>query len=124
MKAAKLLAFVAVMGMVSVAMAQDAPKKKRKHRSGIRGKIVRVEGTNVIISTRTRGTKETEEVTVATDDDTAIRVDKKKATLADLKPDMWIFVTPKTGTATKIYASTTKPERKRRPRKDRPAKPE
>ena len=90
MKTAKLLAFVAVLGLAGLAMAQeDAPKKKRKARpKGLMGKIVKVEGANVTIAKRTRGEKKATEVTIETDGQTKITVDRKEATLADLKPGM------------------------------------
>jgi len=117
MKTAKLLAFVAVFAMAGLAMAQDAPKKERKARpKGIMGKIVKVEDGSIIIAKRTRGSKETTEVTVATDADTVVTVDRKKASLADLKADMFVFITPETGTAKKISAMTKRPERKRKPK--------
>jgi len=108
MKTAKLLAFVAVLGLAGLAMAQeDAPKKKRKARpKGLMGKIVKVEGANVTIAKRTRGEKKATEVTIETDGQTKVSVDRKEATLADLKPGMYAFITPETGTATKIMART------------------
>jgi hypothetical protein len=102
MKLAKLLAVVAVVAMVgSIVMAQDAPAAR-----GLRGTIVKVEGANVIVKTMARGTTEAKEVTVATDDKTAVTVDGKEAKLADLKAGMRVNVTPAEGTATKIAAST------------------
>jgi len=110
MKTAKLLAFVAVLGMAGLAMAQEeAPKKKRKARpKGIMGKIVKVEGANVVIAKRTRGKKETTEVTVVTDDKTVVMVNRKKDALGvkALKKGMNVFITPDTGTAKRIMART------------------
>ncbi len=121
MKVAKLLALAVVLGMVGVAMAaEDAPKKARP--AGIMGKIVKVDGTNIVIAKRTRGSKDTTEVTVATDAKTVVTLDRKEATLADLKADMFVFVTPETGTAAKVSAMTKMPEHKKKP-KDAP-KPE
>jgi len=115
MKVAKLLALVVVLGMVGVALAAegDAPKKTRT--PGIWGKIVKVEGTNIVVASRTRGSTETKEVTVATDDKTVFTLDEKEAKLADLKADMFVRITPATGTAEKVIASTKMPERPKKP---------
>jgi hypothetical protein len=115
MKVAKLLALVVVLGMVGVAVAAegDAPKKTRT--PGIWGKIVKVEGTNIVVASRTRGSTETKEVTVATDDKTVFTLDEKEAKLADLKADMFVRITPATGTAEKVIASTKMPERPKKP---------
>lgn len=119
MKVAKLLALVAILGMVGFAMAQDAPKKERTR--GIFGKIVKVDGKNIVVATRTRGSEDTKEVTVATDDKTVVTLDEKEAKLADLKADMFVRITPATGTAEKVIASTKMPERKKKPAEE-PAK--
>jgi hypothetical protein len=115
MKVAKLLALVVVLGMVGVAVAAegDAPKKTRT--PGIWGKIVKVEGTNIVVAARTRGSEDTKEVTVATDDKTVVTLDGKEAKLADLKADMFVRITPATGTAEKVIASTKMPERPKKP---------
>ena len=113
MKVATLLALVAVLGMVGVAVAAegDAPKKTRT--PGIWGKIVKVEGTNIVVAARTRGSEDTKEVTVATDDKTVVTLDGKEAKLANLKADMFVRITPATGTAEKVVAMTKMPERKK-----------
>jgi len=72
--------------------------------SPLKGKVVKVDGTNVVVSTEVGGEKK--EVTVATDDKTVVTVDGKDAKLADLKADMDVTITPATGTATKIEATT------------------
>lgn len=114
MKAAKLLAMVAVVGLVCsslLAAEGDAPKKERP--KGIYGKIVKVEDKAVTIKTKAKDA-EAKEVTVAVDDKTVVMVDKKEAKLADLKTDMMCFVTPETASdkvaATKISAWAPKPK--------------
>jgi len=96
MKAATLLAMVALLGMVSFCAAQDAPKS-------MTGTVVKVDGANVTVKA---GEKE---VVVVTDDKTAVTVDGKEAKVADLKAGMAVTVTPDTGTAAKIVATTPKP---------------
>jgi pectate lyase len=118
MKVGKLLALVAILGMVGFAMAQDEPKKKRT--PGVFGKIVKIEDKNIVVASRTRGSEETKEVTVVTDDKTVVTLDEKEAKLADLKADMFVRITPATGTAEKVNAFTKMPERKRKPKEDAP----
>jgi hypothetical protein len=75
------------------------------------GKIVKVDGTNVTIMVRLHGVQDHKEVTVLTDDKTVVEIDQQEAKLSDLKPDMWVRITPKEGTATKIVAWTKLPIR-------------
>jgi len=128
MKVGKLLALAAILCMVGFAMAQDAPKDapKKTRTPSIWGKIVKVEGTNIVVASRNRDTKETKEVTVATDANTKVTLDEKEATLADLKADMFVRITPATGTAEKVIASTKMRERPKKPKEEpKPApKPE
>lgn len=111
MKRLSLIALVAFACLAGPALAEegDGAKKKRpprKRPDGIMGKITAVEGTNLIIDKRNRETRETTSVTVATDDSTKFRLDRKEAALADMKPGMFVFVTPSTGTAERVYART------------------
>jgi len=106
MKAAKLLAVFAVLGMVSFCVAQDAPKT-------LVGTVVKVDGANVTVKVADKeAVVPTKEVVVATDEKTAVTVDGKEAKVADLKAGMAVTVTPDTGTATKIVATTPKPVEK------------
>ncbi len=95
MKAAKLLAVFAVVGMVSFCVAQDVPKS-------LEGTVVKVDGANVTVKAAEK------EVVVATDDKTVVTVDGEEAKVADLKAGMAVTITPDTGTATKIVATTPK----------------
>jgi hypothetical protein len=121
MKVGKLLALAAILCMVGVAMAQDAPKRERP--KGIAGKIKSVDGMKLVITKRAREGQEATEVTVTADDKTVVTLDRKEATMADLKADMFVFVTPETGTAVKIMASTKMRERPKKPA-DAPKKEE
>ena len=107
MKLANLLAAVAVLGFVSYVLADDTPTTK-PHHDGIGGKIVKIDGTNIVIKTRAHGDVESKEVTVATDDKTVFTLDGKDAKLADMKEGLWVRVTPAQGTATKVSAKTPK----------------
>jgi hypothetical protein len=107
MKALKMLMVVAtVCAAASLALAAAEGGKKRERVAGLRGKIVRVEGVNVTLQTWARKQEDRKEVTVVTDDKTAVTIDGKEAKVADLKADMYALVTPETGTAQKILART------------------
>ncbi len=99
MKAAMLLALVAVLGMVGFCVAEDAPKC-------LAGTVVKVDGANVTVKVADK------EVVVVTDEKTAVTVDGKEAKVADLKAGMAVTVTPDTGTAAKIVATTPKTSEK------------
>jgi hypothetical protein len=99
MKAAKLLAVAVVLGLVSfcVAQAEQAP-------ASLTGTVVKVDGANVTVKAAEK------EVVVVTDDKTAVTVDGKEAKVADLKAGMTVEITPATGTAAKIVATSPKTE--------------
>ena len=105
---AVMLAGVMVLGLVSIVTAADAPVHKSLH-----GKIASVAGVNVTVTVKERGSKDTKDVVVVTDDKTVVKVDGKDAKVADLKEGLWVKVTPAEGTATEIKASTTEPQRKK-----------
>ena len=111
MKLTNLLAAVSVLGLVSYVFAADEPTSKPKHHDGVMGKLVKVDGTDIVLSVKHRGDTEAKEVTVKTDDKTVVTLDKQEAKLADLKADMWVYATPAEGVATKVMASTKRPER-------------
>lgn len=110
MKLTALFAAV-VVASVSLAFAADDAKPAHKPFDGVRGKIAKVDGANVTVTTMNRETKETKDVVVATDDKTAVKIDGKEAKVADLKEGMYAKITPATGTAATIEAFTKKPEK-------------
>lgn len=110
MKLVNLLVAALILCVAGAVIAQDAPTTKPK-RDMIGGKIVKVDGATVTIKTRARGGAEGKEVAVTTDDKTVVTLDGKEAKVADLKADMFVRVSPATGTATKIVATTKAPER-------------
>jgi len=117
MKIAKVLALVGILGLAAAAWAEGEATSKPAPHKGLRGKVVKVDGANVVVKTWARE-GEGKEVTVATDDKTVVTIDEKEAKVADLKADMTVLVTPAEGTATKIVARTKAPKR------DKPAAPE
>jgi hypothetical protein len=98
-----VLVLALCFGFVGVAHAAKGDKK------GLRGKVSSVDGKNVVVTSRG---KTSGDVTVATDDNTSITVDGKKAAVGDLKAGMFVMVSPTEGTAASITATTTRPERK------------
>jgi len=113
-KLALLLAVVAVVGLMSAyAFAEGgggeggggaAPKAPKA--DTLKGKVAEIKKdasdkiTAVVVEAKKSKTD------VAVDDKTKVTVDGKDATLADLKVDMVVEVTPATGTATNIAAMT------------------
>jgi|GEM_PF-2455400 len=108
MKLANVLAAVVILSFAGSVLAQTATTRPAR---GLRGTIVKVDGTNVVVKTMARGGAEGQEVTVATDDKTAVTIEGKEAKVADLKADLFVNVTPAEGTATKIVATATPPGR-------------
>ena len=103
----KVLAVLAILAMVSaVNAADDAPKPKNN--KGLRGKVVKVDGTNLVITSGKKG--EEKEVTVATDAKTVVTIEGKEGKLADLTAGQRVVVTPPTGTAEKIEVPMPKPK--------------
>ena len=92
-----------VAGLAGVA---EAAKKDK----GVKGQITAIDGAKVTVSTG--GKKNPMTVDVTTDANTVVTRDGKDAKVADLKVGDYVTVTPDTGTATSITASTTKPEKK------------
>ena len=105
MKSMKLVAVLAILAIAGAVIAAEGTATSKPKFDGVRGMIVKVDGANVTI--KGRADKET---VVVTDANTVVTIDEKASTVADLKADMYVQVTPATGTATKIVASTKKPE--------------
>jgi hypothetical protein len=94
-----LLTAVFVLGVAGMVWSQSATRP-----SGVFGTIVKVDGKNIIVKTGRRDNAK--EVTVATDEKTEFVVDAEKGKLDDLKADMRVRITPETGTATKVVATS------------------
>jgi hypothetical protein len=93
-----VFAAVVVLCIASVALCQTSRPARPP---GVMGTIVKVDGSNIVVSVRQRGADATEK-TVATDSKTVFMVDAEPAKLADLKPEMRVTITPDTGTAVKV----------------------
>lgn len=93
-----LVAFL-VFGLAGFAFAAKGDKKKEGGK-GLAGVVSAVEGTNLKIKVGD------EEKTIATGDSTVVTIDKLPAKLSELKAGMKVRVSPATGTASKIDAST------------------
>lgn len=111
MTVALLVCASLVLAMGTVAMAEKAAESKP---AMLRGKIKSVDADNnkIVVLVRAKRGAEPKEVTVTTDANTKVSIDKvadKK--VSDLKADMFVVVTPTEGTATEIKASTKGPGR-------------
>lgn len=107
-----VIALALVLGLVAgnaeAAKGDKAAAKgagKGKAAGGVAGKVVKVDGTNLVVQTRG---KKAAEVTIATDADTVVEINGAKGALADLKAGMQVQATPNTGTAKKITAGGAK----------------
>jgi hypothetical protein len=113
MKLGTVLAVLAVVGMVGVALAQDANTATSRPARPLMGQVIKVQDANVVVKPmvgrRGADANAVTEVTVVTDAKTVITVDGKDAKVADLKADLYVVVTPATGTATKIVATKDRP---------------
>jgi hypothetical protein len=98
--------------MVGVAVAQDANTATSRPARPLMAQVVKVQDANVVVKPMARrgaDANATTEVTVVTDAKTVVTVDGKDAKVADLKAEMYVVVTPATGTATKIVATKDRP---------------
>jgi hypothetical protein len=111
----KLLAVLAVAMMTAAVPAEDKPakgdkpaktEKKAKKAAGVKGTVVKVDGSKLVISTGKKA--EAKEVTVETNDKTVFMVDGQAAKLADLKAGQKVVITPETGTAEKVEVPVAK----------------
>jgi hypothetical protein len=107
---------LAIVAMVNVAGAADGAKPakadkgakaaKADKKAALKGDVVKVEGTNLTISSGKKANPK--EVVVATDDKTVVVIVGKEGKLADIKAGQKVVVTPETGTAARIEAKTAK----------------
>ena len=97
---ALVLLLVASMATVSEA-AKDKPLK---------GQISAIDGMKITVSSGKKSSPTTTDVTC--DEKTTVTRDGKDAKVTDLKTGDYVTITPATGTATSIVATTTKPEKK------------
>jgi hypothetical protein len=97
-----VLAVLALAVMTATVPAADKPAKAAKaaKKAGLKGSIVKVDGSKLVISSGKKS--DAKEVTVETDDKTVVTVEGQPAKLADLKPGQKVVVSPETGTAQTI----------------------
>jgi hypothetical protein len=109
-----MLSVLAIVAMAGVLHAADAPKPEKAKPAGLKGDVVKVDGTNLVISAGKKNEKK--EVTIATDANTTVTVAGKPGKLADLKAGDKVLVTPETGTATKIEVAPPKAKKEKAPK--------
>ena len=96
-----VLAVLALAVMTAAVPAADKSAKAAKaKKAGLKGSVVKVDGSKLVISAGKKS--DAKEVTVETDDKTVVTVEGQPAKLADLKPGQKVVVTPETGTAQTI----------------------
>jgi hypothetical protein len=76
---------------------------------GLRGKIVSINGSSVVIQSHGRKDGKST-MTVVTDANTMVTIDGKSSKVSDLTAGLFVRVSPSEGTATIISATSTKPE--------------
>lgn len=120
----KLFALLAVVALASFSHAADKPAKGEKGAKpqGVRGEVVKVEGSNLVIKAGKKA--DAKEVTIATDDKTVVTIDGQPGKLADIKAGNKVMVTPETGTAVKVVVMTGAAPAKgnKQPAGEKPAK--
>ena len=106
--ALQALAFALVVALSGgMLMAEDAPakpKKDPKPATSLKGDVVKVEGTTLVV--KIKGA----ESNIATYASTAVSIYGQDCNIAALKAGMKVTVTPIEGTAAKIVAVTPKPK--------------
>ena len=95
-----LVVAVTILGLAGLVFAAKGDKPKKEGGHGLSGVISAVDGKTLKIKVGE------EEKSVTTDDNTVVTIDKLPAKLAELKAGMHVRVSPATGTATKVDAST------------------
>lgn len=103
-----LVMLAVVVGVVGLTLAQDTPRVR-----GLNGIVVKIADPNIVVKTMARPATdarpavEAKEVAVVTDSKTAFTVDGETGKkLVDVKADMQVMVTPATGTAEKVVATS------------------
>jgi hypothetical protein len=132
MKYARLVVAAALFtgaAFVSSSFAVDAAGEPEKKPAAnkvaapkpLSGEVVSINVETGELKLKSKSKEGEKEVTVQTSKETTqVKIDGASATLADLKPGMKVKVTPATGPATEIHATTKKPEAK--PKAEKPAK--
>ena len=120
MFASKLFASVLALAVAGPVLAADKPAEKpgdkkpaagaaaeKPKAKGLKGAVVKVDGTNLVI----KAGKEGKETTVSTNNETKVTIEGKDAKLADLKADQVVTVSPAEGTAHTIVVAAPKPKK-------------
>ena len=98
---AMMAAGILVLGASSIVMACAGKSAV----PSLNGKIVKVDTASLVVSVKPKGAA-AKDVTVPTDNKTVVTLDGKAAAMGSLKEGMNVHVTPDTGTAVTIGATT------------------
>ncbi|MEI7766563.1 MAG: hypothetical protein WCJ97_03895 [Phycisphaerae bacterium] len=112
-----ILALVAIIGGLSISVANACKVKPSGATSEvtaklvqIRGKITKIDGDNITITTPASKNKDAKETIATVTANTLVRIDKVKKTKDDLKVDLYVLATLDESTiAQEINASTKAP---------------
>ena len=129
-KFAAMLSIVAVLSLLTVALAQEvapgqpAPKPVVKPLIGVVVKVATVENVTKVTLKVTKEKEEAKEVVVVTNEKTKVIIEAmvegkivgKDAKVTDLKPEMKVAVTPAEGVAEKIVVAFVKPKEADKPK--------
>src|SRR5258706_12300982 len=96
----KLFAVLAIVMMVSAAV-HAADKANPAKKTPLKGTVIKVEGTNLVINPAKKG-EDKKEVTIATDAKTVVTIEGKEGKLAALHEGKKVAIPPDPGTAEKI----------------------
>lgn len=100
---------IVLLLIAGFAGVSEAAKEKGKEKP-LKGQISAIDGAKITVTSG--GKKNPKTVEITTDDKTTVTLDDKEAKVADLKVGNYVLITPASGVATQIKATTTKPEKK------------
>jgi hypothetical protein len=100
-----LLAVGLVLGGVGMTLgaADTAPAPAAKVKS-LSGTVIQTAGRILVVKVKGKKGEPDQEIKVATDDNTTFLIDYENGTLADVKPEMTVTITPDTGVAADVKA--------------------
>jgi hypothetical protein len=96
-----------------------ADKQAKRDAKGVAGRVIKVNGTDIVVQTRG---KKGGEVTIATDANTKFQVDGKEGTIDDVKAGENVVVSPMNGTAQKVLVKEAKGKKARKAKGAKPDK--
>jgi hypothetical protein len=103
-----LVVLLAIVGLIGTAWAKDDDGPTTRPAPRLHGRIVKIDGATITLNVGRPG-EEPKPVTVTTDANTKVRIDRQDKTLADLKVGMFAGVLGPEGQPAKAIIAFTKP---------------